>query len=72
MKTLTRLLVVSVWFAACQTADEKEIGLGETIRHDDFLYSAQRAFVQDSIGTLKPNGRFLGRYLPGRKSGQTC
>lgn len=58
MKALPLLLMATGLLAACQTANEKQIGLNEPIRHDDFLYSVRRAVVQDSIGSLKPRGRF--------------
>lgn len=52
------MLTVGVCLGACQTADEKLIGPGDPIRHDDFVYSVQRVTGQDSIGSLKPAGRF--------------
>ena len=58
MKTLFTYLTLALFFGACQTASEKEVGLNTPIRHDDFLYSARRVVVQDSIDKLKASGRF--------------
>ncbi|GAB2595517.1 hypothetical protein GCM10027190_49790 [Spirosoma areae] len=49
---------MAVVLNACQTAHEKEIGLADPILHDDFLYSVQQVNVRDTLGTLKPRGRF--------------
>ena len=57
-KLLILLLTGAVWLGACQTADEKLIGQHDPIRHDDFVYSVQRVVRQDSLGSLKPAGRF--------------
>ncbi|QJW91067.1 hypothetical protein HNV11_17640 [Spirosoma taeanense] len=58
MNAHTPLLAATLLLSACQPADEKEIGLRELIHHDDFVYSVRQVTVQDSIGSLKPKGRF--------------
>lgn len=45
MKASGLLLTSFVLLSACQKADEKEIGLKESIRHDDFLHFAQEVRV---------------------------
>ncbi|WP_338874977.1 hypothetical protein WBJ53_05085 [Spirosoma sp. SC4-14] len=50
------LALASLW--GCQPAANKEISLGQPIRHDDFIYSAEQVVVYDSLGALKPEGKF--------------
>lgn len=58
MKPIFVLFVLAGLLGACSQATEKQIGLSERVQHDDFFYSAQRAVLRDSIGSLKPTGRF--------------
>lgn len=58
MKPIILAVALAVLSIACQPTTDKEISLGEPIRHDDFFYSATHVLVQDSIGTTKPRGRF--------------
>ena len=48
----TVFLLVLTGFIACQTADEREIGIGEGIRHDDFVYSVRRVQATDANSRL--------------------
>lgn len=46
------LLWLLLGLTACQTADEKVVGIGEGIRHDDFVYSVRRVNVTDGGSRL--------------------
>ena len=58
MKAICLFISGLVLLGSCQTASEKQIGLGETTQHDDFFYSARQVERADSLGPLKPKGRF--------------
>ncbi|MBC8155860.1 MAG: hypothetical protein H7Z72_23470 [Bacteroidetes bacterium] len=45
-------LLLLLGLIACQTADEKVVGIGEGIRHDDFVYSVRRVNVTDGGSRL--------------------
>ncbi len=49
-KQLSVLLLLGL--IACQTAGEKVIGVGEGIRHDDFVYSVRRVQATDGSSRL--------------------
>lgn len=46
------LLLLLTGFVACRTGDEKTIGVGEGIRHDDFVYSVRRVRATDGSSRL--------------------
>jgi hypothetical protein len=58
MKPIMLVLTASLLFSACTQADDQEIGLNVSTQHDDFFYTAQSVSIQDSIGSMKPKGRF--------------
>lgn len=58
MKIRHLLVSALVLLYGCQTAADKEIPLGQRVRHDDFMYSVKQITVDDSIGDLKPQGKF--------------
>lgn len=58
MKPYLLLVILAAELSACRSADDKPIGLGQPIRHDDFLYSVRRVETPDRIGTLHSTGRF--------------
>lgn len=47
----------AVIFSSC-SSDEKTIGLGQNIHHDDFEYSVQNVEKTDRIGSVKSKGMF--------------
>lgn len=51
MKTGFALLLLT-GLVACQTADQPVIGIGEGIRHDDFVYSVRRVNRMDGSSRL--------------------
>lgn len=55
---LTAMLLCCVIFSSC-SSNEKVIGLGENIHHDDFEYSVQHLDRTGEIGNLRTRGTFL-------------
>jgi hypothetical protein len=59
---LKYFFILSVIFFISCSAKEKEIGLNEEIRHDDFFYSVPSYFTMDSIfdgsTVFKPKGKY--------------
>lgn len=51
MKNAPALLVVA-GLMACQTGEQKVVGIGEGIRHNDFVYSVRRVNVTDASSRL--------------------
>ena len=57
-KPLVALLIAGL--VACRPANEKTIGVGEGLRHDDFVYSVRRVITTDASSRLNradPNNR---------------
>lgn len=54
---LITFIFSAVIFSSC-SSDEKTIGLGQNIHHDDFEYSVLNVEKADQIGSVKSKGTF--------------